>query len=390
MNRLFPTFFLGGFECSSHRGRSGRRLDLIAATRHDEFVWQDYLRLREHSIRTVREGIRWHLIEAAPGRYNFSSVLPMIVAAREAGMKVIWDLFHFGYPDNIRDIFGPEFVERFANLAYAFVRLLEREGDELPYIAPINEISYFAWAGGEAGRFAPFAVGRSDELKRQLVRATIMAIEAVWTINPRARIFHIDPLCNIVHDPARPEDAPSARAYNTAQYQAWDMISGRLQPELGGKELYLDVIGINYYPTNQWVFPGGEERIIKTSHPFFRPPSQMMIEVYSRYGRPIFVSETGAEDEERAGWLNHICQEVYAALQMGAQIEGICLYPIVNHPGWEDNRHCRNGLWDYPDEKGERQIFKPLSLELHHNGLKRDNCGTDPAPVNALLGGGLR
>ena len=35
-------------------------------------------------------------------------------------------------------------------------------------------------------------------------------------------------------------------------FEAWDMLSGRVQPELGGDERYLDVIGVNYYDRNQW------------------------------------------------------------------------------------------------------------------------------------------
>ncbi|HYP08997.1 MAG TPA: hypothetical protein VER03_22410, partial [Bryobacteraceae bacterium] len=45
-------------------------------------------------------------------------------------------------------------------------------------------------------------------------------------------------------------------------------------------------------------------------------------------------------------------------------VEGICLYPIVNHPGWDDDRHCHNGLWDYCNESGHREIYKPLADEL--------------------------
>ncbi|HYX71832.1 MAG TPA: hypothetical protein VE732_03615 [Nitrososphaera sp.] len=372
MESLFPSFFLGGFECSSHRLRSGKRLDLIASTRHDKFIRQDYLRLLEQGVFTAREGIRWHLIESSPGHYNFSSVIPMMHAARELGIKVIWDLFHFGYPDSILDIFSQEFVKRFAGLAYAFTRLLTTECDEIPYIAPINEISYFAWAGGDAGRCAPFGQGLGNQLKLQLVRATITAIEAIRAANPSARIFHIDPLCNIVHDPAYPEDEPPAMAYNAAQYDAWDMICGRLNPELGGKEDYLDIIGINYYPTNQWIFPGGEYLIIKKQHHLYKPFREMLCEVYHKYERPLFISETGAEDEARAAWLSHICQEVCIASQMGVKMEGICLYPIVNHPGWEDERHCCNGLWDYPDENGGREIYEPLAAELYRQRLKFD------------------
>ena len=65
---------MGGFECSTHRNRSGRRLDMIAATRHDEFAEQDYQRLLDLGIQTARDGVRWHLIETEPGKYDFASL----------------------------------------------------------------------------------------------------------------------------------------------------------------------------------------------------------------------------------------------------------------------------------------------------------------------------
>jgi len=33
----------------------------------------------------------------------------------------------------------------------------------------------------------------------------------------------------------------------------------------------------------------------------------------------------------------------------------------VNHPGWDDNRHCYNGLLDYPNDAGERDVYEPLA-----------------------------
>ena len=103
---LFGSFFLGGFECSTHRLLSGRRLDLIASTKHDKFVSLDYARLRKVGIRAARDGIRWHLIEKSDSSYDFSSALPMLRAARETGLQVIWDIFHYGWPEHI-DIFRP-------------------------------------------------------------------------------------------------------------------------------------------------------------------------------------------------------------------------------------------------------------------------------------------
>ena len=67
---LFASFFMAGFECSSHRRHDGRRLDLLASTAHDRLAAQDYRTVAGLGLRTVRDGLRWHLIEARPRRYD--------------------------------------------------------------------------------------------------------------------------------------------------------------------------------------------------------------------------------------------------------------------------------------------------------------------------------
>ena len=125
---LFSSFFMGGFECASHQLLSGQRLDLTAATKHDQYVVEDYRRLHEQQISVARDGIRWHLIEPAPYRYDFSSVLPMLRAARETETQIIWDLCHYGWPNDL-DIFDTEFIRRFAAMVRAFVHLLNEESE---------------------------------------------------------------------------------------------------------------------------------------------------------------------------------------------------------------------------------------------------------------------
>lgn len=359
---IFESFFIGGFECSTHRLRSGKRLDVVAATGHDKFVVADYKRLQEQGILTVREGIRWHLIEQTPGKYDFSSVLPTIRTARDMGMQVIWDLFHYGWPDDL-DIFSPAFIERFERMVLAFMQVLSSETDTVPFICPVNEISFVSWGGGDAAYINPFCKGRGDELKAQLVRSAIAAIEAVWHINPSARIVHIDPAINIIADPKKLKDRILAEDYRISQYQGWDMLAGRQRPELGGKEKYLDIIGVNYYDRNQWIH---NQDPMKLDDPLYTPFRYMLQEVYERYERPLFIAETGTEDDFRPTWFNYVCSEVVAAIQMGIPIDGLCLYPIVNHPGWDDDRHCHNGLWDYPNEVGDREIYQPLAIALQY------------------------
>jgi beta-glucosidase/6-phospho-beta-glucosidase/beta-galactosidase len=339
---------------------------MIAATKHDRFVVEDYRRLVEYGMRTARDGIRWHLIEERPNSYDFSSVVPMLRAAHETGVQVIWDLCHYGWPDDI-DIFKPEFVTRFARMAREFARLLVNETDSVPFITPVNEISFFAWASGESAYLNPFATGRSYELKDQLIRAAIEATEAIWDVAPHARIVNVDPAINVVCDPARPFEREAAADYHYLQYHARDILTGRERPELGGAEKYLDIIGVNYYAFNQWIYGDTvyHPRIPVTLYdPLYRPLSSILSEIYERYARPMFIAETGTEGDFRPTWLAYVAGEVRAAASAGVPVEGICLYPVVNFPGWDNDRYCCNGLWDYADENGHREIYEPLAQEL--------------------------
>lgn len=358
---------MGGFECSTHRLASGRRLDLIKATRHDRFALQDYGRLKVLGIRAARDGIRWHLIEQKPCEFDFSSVTPMIRAAEEVGLTVLWDLCHYGWPDHV-DVFRPQFIESIAQLTRKFVRHHIEVAGRAPWIAPVNEISFFAWAGGQIAMFNPCKRRRGDELKAQLVRAAIAAVRAAREVSPDVRIVHTDPLIHVVGAPGSKRAASRAAAYREAQFQSWDMISGRLRPELGGSPDCLDVIGVNFYPNNQWmVFKTAGTKsppYLAMTDPLYMPLRFLLQEIHERYGRPFFLSETGTEGDGRGPWLRYVADEVHAAHELGIPVGGICLYPVLNHPGWTNNRHCHNGLWDYADRRGNRELFGPLAAEL--------------------------
>ncbi|PTW46458.1 glycosyltransferase involved in cell wall biosynthesis [Sphingomonas faeni] len=339
---LFRSVLQGGFESSTHRRAHDRkRVDVIAASHHDTLAAHDYSELAKLGILTVRDGLRWHLIEREPGRYDWSSLDRQLDAAKTIGTEVIWDLLHYGWPDDI-DIWTPTFVTRFAAFAAAAARHI---GPAAPggtrFYAPVNEISFFAWGGGDAAYLNPFARGRGYELKVQLARASIAAMEAILAIDPAARFVHADPVINVITDPARPNDAPAAEGHRLAQYQAWDMIAGKAWPQIGGRAALLDIVGVNFYHNNQWIHGGPP---LAYDHPLSRPLHAILADAYARYGRPIFIAETGIEGSARPAWLRMILREVKIAQSLGVPVEGVCLYPILDHPGWDDDRYCPNGL----------------------------------------------
>jgi beta-glucosidase/6-phospho-beta-glucosidase/beta-galactosidase len=360
---LFRSFFQGGFECSTHRERDGRRLDVTRSTAHDIKALEDYRMLAELGIRTIRDGLRWHLIDGGRAHpFGWTSFKPMLEAAEEAGVEVLWDLLHFGWPDHI-DVFNADFPKRFAEFSAAAVELIKAETGRRPTVTPVNEISFLSWGGGDHALFNPMTKGRGDELKRQLVRASIAAIEAVWSIDRDIRITHTDPAINVVPFPGKKRTERLAQERSEAQFQAWDMISGKLHPELGGKPEYLDIIGVNYYCHNQWLVDGPPLEW-EVPQDGYTPPRHLFARIHKRYGRPMYISETGIEAELRPKWFDYICTEVYEAMAAGVPIHGICLYPVMNHPGWVDDRHCPNGLIDYDPKTMRRWPDEPLLAEL--------------------------
>ena len=214
------------------------------------------------------------------------------------------------------------------------------------------------------GFFNPFSHARGDELKRQLARACIGAVEAIWEVFPTARIVHPEPVINVLPANDEPDSLEKAALYHDSQFWGWDMICGRSHAELGGDMKYLDILGANYYPYNQWLFPGGTDATVRPSDARYRSVSDLLSEVANRYHRPILLSETGIEFDARPDWIRYIGGEARAARRSGVPLEGACWYPIVNHPGWDDDRHCQNGLWDYPNEFGERPADAAMEDEF--------------------------
>lgn len=357
---MFKSFFFAGFECATGYNEKREWIDQISATWHDHHADDDYRRLKEVGIHAVREAIRWPLVDRGNGEYDFSSVKPFVEAARKHGIEVIWDLFHYGYPAGV-DLFSEAFAERFAEYCRACVKYICENTDGTVYVTPLNEPSYFSWAAAEVGKFAPHVKGRGYELKYSLCRAAIKGINAVWEVCPEARIVNADPLCYVVPQKGKPEMQADCDGFNRdVVTQSWDMISGRIHPELGGSRKHLDIIGINYYWTNQWEL-GTYDGPLADDDPRRVPLRQLIRAVHERYGGELMITETSHVGDNRPRWIQEVANESEAVLREGIPLLGVCLYPILGMPEWhEQDEWTRLGLWDVCEKTRRREIYKPM------------------------------
>jgi beta-glucosidase/6-phospho-beta-glucosidase/beta-galactosidase len=202
---LFPTFFISGFECSTFMWKDKGRRNLVAETQHDKFAMKDYELLRHLGIAVSREGIPWPLVDKE-GVYDFSVIDPMIEAMQKHQILPIWDLCHYGYPDDL-DPFSDAFIERFAAYCKAAAEYVIPKLHGPYFFTPINEITFFSFCGGEWGWVAPFKNTKEDRIRFRiaLCKASIAAVKAIREVEPKARMVHIDPLVQVVAPVERPE-----------------------------------------------------------------------------------------------------------------------------------------------------------------------------------------
>ena len=363
----FASFWMAGYEGADHENGAGILLSMNKANQHDSRAYEDYALLNEFGIKTVRESIGWRLVEQ-DGHFDFSSILPRVKAAKELGLQINWTFCHYGWPLDINP-YSPQFVERFAEYCRHTVTFLAEYTGDTPIYSPINEISFASWAAA-ANKFAHLHA-ESDGgalLKRQLVRATLRGCDEIWKLQPKARILQCDPLIHVAAPQGWPGMEATANSHNLSQYEAWDMICGKLEPELGGAPHYLDIVGINYYHNNQWgtgaAFPWhlGDSRRIPLHH--------MLMEVYQRYDRPIIVAETSHVGSGRGAWIREIAQETVIARQQGVNIEGICIYPAIDRPDWENELHWHHsGIWDIAGVQ-ESNLNSPDQHQLESNAIQ--------------------
>jgi beta-glucosidase/6-phospho-beta-glucosidase/beta-galactosidase len=363
---IFPTFFMAGFECSTFVWKDKERKDYVTATGHDRHLKNDFAAAMDLGIGVVREAIRWPKVDLGAGQYDWSSVKAVQEAATECKITPIWDLCHYGFPDGC-DPFSEECLERFAAYCRAAAQFVTSSARGPYFFTPVNEITFFSAAASDLEWMYPFAKGREGELKRALVRMDIAGVKAIREVQPDARMVHVDPIVHAVPPPGRPDLADEAREEEHRKaMEAWDMLAGRIAPELGGSPDILDIVGVNVYNYSQVQLDADKKReTLGPRDPRRKPLSELLRFAWDRYHRPIIIGETSGYQDNRADWLRMTVEESLKAINDGVELHGVCLYPFVDVPDWWTQKWAKIGIYDVADKDSfERVPCDPYIQEL--------------------------
>ncbi len=345
---IFPTFFISGFECSTFLWKDRKRRNLVAETQHDRFAMQDYELLAHLGIAVSREAIPWPLVDQQ-GVYDFSPIDAMISAMKRQRIVPIWDLCHYGYPDDL-DPFTEAFTHRYAAYCKAAAVYVVAHLEGPYFFTPINEITFFSFCGGEWGWVAPYKNTKQDRfrLRLALCKAAIAGVKAIREVVPQARMVHIDPLVQVVAPRDRPDQQQAAwQETYVDTFLAWDILYGKEHPELGGSPEILDIVGANNYSFGQMEYrEHGPHQALSPNDERIKPLCDLLHQVWDRYRRPLIIGETSGMNEGREDWLRDVMEESLAAVNKGIDLHGICLFPAVDMPDWHTGAWLHNGLYD--------------------------------------------
>ena len=120
----------------------------------------------------------------------------------------------------------------------------------------------------------------------------------------------------------------------------------------------------------------------------WRPLHNLLAEVYGRYNKPIVITETSHPEEHRAAWINMIGEECATVVKNDIPLHGICIYPIIDRPDWDDliTWH-HSGLWDIEiGAQGElkRVLNTPFAealMQVQHKINLEKNSVKEPVPM---------
>jgi hypothetical protein len=271
---------------------------------------------------------------------------------------------HYGTPADV-SLFDDELIDRFAAFAAAVADRLAPLHAQAPIYTPINEIGFLSWVVSSTTDIWPYRPAGTDgargsevsgyAVKCRLARAALAAMAAMRRVDPRCRFLHVEPVVHVAAPRDRPDLAPLAAEVCSYQWQAWDLIAGRLEPQLGGHAQALDLIGVNHYHSGQWEVQTEARLRWSERDPRRRPLSALLADVWQRYQRPLIVSETSHVGEARAPWLDEVAREVRHARAHGVPVQGLCLYPLIDRFDWNHTEQWHHsGLWDVSEPPRER------------------------------------
>lgn len=363
-------FGLGVEDTFVPQARDGERpIDEYELTEHYERFAHDFALAAEVGAEFLRWGVPWHRVSPERGVWDWSWTDRAIPALRDAGIRPIIDLLHYGTPLWLEGEFAhPDYPKHVAEYG---ARFAERYGDVATDYTPVNEPVIHALFSGEYGYWPPYLSGVKGftTIAAALARGFVATQTAIAdTLGSRATFVHVDAAMAFVGDDTAPEHRAEADRMRMQVDLVEDLVTGRVTPAHPAvPQLHLagvtddelawfaaaavkpDVMGVNYYPRNSTErYEAGVTHAGGFADP--RPAVDRGAEglraelkrYAARHGVPVMVSETCVTSSvaDRIDWLEASVAVVEQLRAEGVPVVGYTWWPLFDMYEWTW-RHSR-------------------------------------------------
>ena len=356
-----PLEMWGGVECTVNRIGDEYR-DQMVLSGHD-LREDDLDRFADLGLRTLRFPVLWE--RTAPEgvrRADWRWPDARLSRARELGIQLIVGLVHHGSGPRDTSLLDPAFPDRLA----AYARAVAERYPWITAYTPINEPLTTARFSALYGLWYPHVRAEQDFARAVLLqcRASILAMRAIRTINPRATFVQTEDLGKTYSSPLL---AYQANFDNDRRWLTFDLLTGRLGPadrmwrhmrNLGIPEQDLqwfranscgpDLVGINHYltsnryldtdlhryPPETWGSNGRHEyadvsavRVVDDTAGL----GGMLAEAWERYRIPLAVTEVhlGCTREEQMRWLRQAWDTSAEIRRRGVDVRAVTAWALL-------------------------------------------------------------
>jgi beta-glucosidase len=357
---------------------------------------EDFDRAAALHLNSLRLSVEWSRLEPEPGQWDEAACeryREMLQALRARGLTPMMTLHHFTNPLWLAEQGGwanPDVVAHFVRYVQQVVTSL---GDLCQLWSTINEPNIYAAYAYVLGKWPP---GKQDILTalavmRHQAQAHAAAYHAIKQVQPEAQVGLVQHLA--IFDPANPQAALDRLvAGMRSTLLNWRIVEavmeGRLKFPLGlgRRQARLantnDYLGINYYGRHRLKFNlravgmlFAEELPAPPERAWPKPWTdrevypeglyQLILELYQRYRKPIYITENGmadATDDIRPGFILTHLAAVHRARQAGADVRGYDYWTLVDNYEWVEGWTTPFGLIELDPQTQARALRRSAQL----------------------------
>jgi dTDP-4-dehydrorhamnose reductase len=374
----------GGVECTINRVGNAFQSQL-ALSGHDRRA-ADIAAIAALGVRTVRYPVLWEAV-APDGLEDADWRWPeeRLGLLRTHGIEPIVGLVHHGSGPAATNLLNDAFPEQLA----AFAGAVAARFHWVRHYTPINEPLTTARFSALYGHWYPHARDDRSFVRALLnqCRATVLAMDAIRRVNPRAVLVQTEDLGRTFSSPAL---AYQARFDNARRWLTWDLLCGRVGARhamrkylraSGASASELDwlearagppgIIGVNHYVTsNRYLHQderwcersrwGGNDREAYADTEAVRVLDNgrgslraLLRETWQRYKLPVAITEVhlGCTREEQLRWLLEAWAAARASRAAGVDVRAVTAWALFGSFDWNSlltafRGHYEPGAYD--------------------------------------------